>query len=300
MENTIKNLLISLNISTEDSFKPFYSCTRDRDDIKILKCDKSGVIILDRTDHIDAEYYDNLDEWVNFENKEYTELINECKSDDVRRLHTIEEYIRNKIWVDIGTGCGGLIIEASNLPKKVYAIEKQRSVAKQLKKIKGLKLIYHLEEINESVDVISLFHVLEHLKNPVESMKEIYDKLSDDGVAIIEIPHARDFLLSFLDFEPFKKFVFWSEHLILHTRQSVDRILREAGFEHIYIKSIQRYSVWNHMNWLRNKEPGGHTRFSFLNSEDLNRQYEQALAQQDMNDTLLIFAFKRNINATSV
>ena len=39
------------------------------------------------------------------------------------------------------------------------------------------------------------------------------------------------FIFHDVDCVPFKKFTFWSEHLVLHTRQSLALVLREAGFE---------------------------------------------------------------------
>ena len=69
-------------------------------------------------------------------------------------------------------------------------------------------------------DVVTMFHVFEHLKNPIETLKSIRGKMAIGAKIIIEVPHANDFLISFLDNDKFKSFTFWSEHLILHTRKS--------------------------------------------------------------------------------
>lgn len=293
MENTIKGLLIKLGLSTEDSFEPYYPQTRDRDDVSVLKCKKSGVIILNRTDHITEDYYNNIDQWVEFDNKSYLELLAECEDDDFRRLDTIEPFIENKVWVDYGAGAGGLLLNGEEITKRAYAVERQKKAVEQLKKDKNIIVCENFSDISEQVDVVTLFHVLEHFKDPIQKLKEIYDKLLDGGTLVVEVPHARDFLLSILNVESFKKTFMWSEHLILHTQKSLKKTLTEAGFEKVEIQPIQRYPLSNHLYWLKNGLPNGHKHFSFLNSKGMDKQYEKTLKSIDACDTLIAFAYKK-------
>ena len=116
-------------------------------------------------------------------------------------------------------------------------------------------------------------------------------KLSSEGSIIIEIPHANDFLLSKLRCESYKQFTLWSQHLILHTRQSITLLLKEAGFKEISVKNIQRYPVSNHLCWLNNGIPGGHkSNLSLIDTDTLRDAYENALASIDSTDTLLAVA----------
>ena len=48
---------------------------------------------------------------------------------------------------------------------------------------------------------------------------------------IIEVPHARDFLIETFDINSFKDFTFWSEHLILHTKESLVAFAKESGLK---------------------------------------------------------------------
>jgi len=45
MKNKIKYLLCKLGICNEDSIVPFYPKLRDRDDVAVLKCNKSGDLL---------------------------------------------------------------------------------------------------------------------------------------------------------------------------------------------------------------------------------------------------------------
>ena len=59
MENKIKAQLCELGISDEQSIFPFYDKVRDRDDVSVLKCQKSGVIFLFRSDHMEISHYES-------------------------------------------------------------------------------------------------------------------------------------------------------------------------------------------------------------------------------------------------
>ena len=54
------NLLFKLNISTKNSLEVFHNSTRDNDTLKVLKCKKSGVIVLEKLALSDNYYEENL------------------------------------------------------------------------------------------------------------------------------------------------------------------------------------------------------------------------------------------------
>ena len=65
-ENSIKNILIDLNISTQKVLEIFLSNVGDRDDVSVLKCYGSGVILLSRTDHMNIDHYSNKSQYKYF------------------------------------------------------------------------------------------------------------------------------------------------------------------------------------------------------------------------------------------
>ena len=78
-----------------------------------------------------------------------------------------------------------------------------------------------------------MFHILEHIPYQVETLRALKQKLSKKGKIIIEVPSAQDFLLTFENLDKFKKFTFWSEHLILHTENSLRKVLKSSGLKNI-------------------------------------------------------------------
>ncbi|MFH0887262.1 MAG: hypothetical protein V1843_03750, partial [bacterium] len=117
-------------------------------------------------------------------------------------------------------------------------------------------------------------------------------KMAPGGKIIVEVPHANDALLSLYDSPSFKKFTFWSEHLILHTRESLAVFLQEAGFASIVISGFQRYPLANHLYWLSRQKPGGHMEWAFLKTPGIDREYAAMLAAHNMTDTLIAIAQK--------
>lgn len=143
------------------------------------------------------------------------------------------------------------------------------------------------------MDVITLFHCFEHLPDPTSTLHTLRSSLKGrgEGLIIIEVPHARDFLIENLKLKEFIEFTLWSQHLILHTRESLRLILVDAGFKNIVIEGVQRYGIANHFQWMLNKKPGGHKSIlSMLETPELFVEYEKALAHIDATDTIVAIA----------
>lgn len=102
-------------------------------------------------------------------------------------------------------------------------------------------------------------------------------------------------IFSYLDLESFKAFTFWSEHVVLHTRESLKVFLENSGFINISIKGVQRYSLANHLYWLSRGKPNGHYHWSNLSTKALDNAYGDILASLDKTDTLLAIA-EREVN----
>ena len=194
--------------------------------------------------------------------------------------------VRNRKWLDVGSGFGGQLDVLAKEAGEILAVEPQADARACLESL-GYRTHPWLEEVpDQDINTITLFHTFEHIADPMGMLKQIRQHLRPGGSVVIEVPHAADLLLSFLDLEAFKSFTFWSEHLILHTRQSLQRMLEVAGFENISIEGVQRYPLANHLHWLSQSRPGGHERWSMLRSEGLDREYSNLLKGLDATDTL--------------
>ena len=128
-----------------------------------------------------------------------------------------------------------------------------------------------------------MFYVLHYLPNQISSLKEIYNKLNDNGKIFIEIPNAQDVLFSL---KKFTDFTLCKENLVWHTEDSIKKFLKQAGFRKIKINYIQRFGLPNHLYWLINGQPGGHSKFKNFYDERLELMYIKQLIKNKSTDTL--------------
>ena len=290
MGNRIQELLCSLHICDESSIVQFFPKVRDRDDIAILKCRKSGVIFLSCSHHMERSHYENcanLKYWGDGDRK--TALL-KTETDDQRRSEQFGEVISRKIWLDVGTGLGGILDLLSPRTSKTLAVEPQVGPRESLRKL-GYQVYRDIEGVpDRDIEVVSLFHVFEHFTEPLQALQKIKEVMKPGGKIIIEVPHANDVLLSLYDNEAFKAFTFWSEHLILHTRRSLTVFLEAAGFRDVAISGFQRYPLANHLYWLAKGKPGGHEVWNQLRTPPLDLAYADLLNSADQTDTLIAVA----------
>lgn len=288
--NAIVELLEQCGISRKEGFQPYFHRVRDRPDIEVLRCPASGVILLARTDHINEGYYrdssraDGLMIGGTLVGK--TQLYQDAR----RRTAQFGDLIRGKRWLDVGAGTA-LMLEQFKATAVVKGVEPNRGHRESARQ-RGLELVPSVTDLpaGEMFDIITLFHVYEHVLDPVDLMRQLRRHLAPGGVLLVEVPHARDLLLETLDSEAFRQFTLWSEHLILHTRNSLEAFLRAGGFADVTIKGIQRYPLANHLYWLRHNKPNGQAIWPFLDNPTLAQAYEDTLAAADRTDTLVAYA----------
>lgn len=271
----------------------FHKGTRDNSNIDVYRDLNSGVIFI--KDHfIGEDEYRSGEYKKEVSKKADKDLIIknfERENDCARRVKENFPFYIAKDIADFGCGEGDFLKETKKLTKSSVGIELQIECIKNLNNI-GIRCENSLDILEKnSIDTFFLFHSFEHLPEPLKILKEIKSKLRKKGRLIIEVPHANDFLISTIKDENFIKFTLWSQHLILHTKNSLNKFLDYAGFQNILIKGIQRYPLSNHLHWIINKKPGGHqSQFAFIDTNDLTKAYEQTLANLDSTDTLLAIA----------
>lgn len=285
MSNLIKQLS-ELGILSQDRLELYYPRVRDRDDVSVLRDRDTEVIVLSGNDHMSVEYYETRPEKNSYLVHEQN-VVTPRLPDNIRRAQDFAHLIRNKRWLDFGCGLGGMLDEMASEAAWAVGLEPSRERTDILKR-KGHQVVQALDEIAPaSLDVVTMFHVLEHLTDPLAELEKIKLCLQPGGRLLVEVPHARDALFSLYNSEAFKQFTFWSEHLVLHTRQSLALLLRAAGFSDIQVIGHQRYPLANHLYWLAKQCPGGHDVWSVLNTPGLQVEYESTLSKLDRTDTLI-------------
>ena len=277
--------LESLGLAATETTEVYSKKTRDIPGLTVYKDTNSEVI------HID-DYMPDLA--VYMKGEYHRGGVNyERYTDATRREESFKEHYIGLDVLDFGCGEGIFLERIGSKAKSIIGVEVEERCVSGLND-KGIRCVKSLPDIdNESLDSIFMFHVLEHLPEPIEMLPALRDKLRPGGSLIVEVPHARDFLLYSLGLDAFKDFTLWSQHLMLHTRESVRRFLVESGFQIGVIYGQQRYSLANHMTWAAKQKPGGHKGpLHWLDTPELNRIYGETLAKSDQTDTLIAIAKK--------
>ena len=275
MTTKIFQTLEKLGLAWEQTRVLFSNRTRDNENLKVWRDSSSGVIYIDDYYIGDEIYIDGA-----YRKSESVKLETgvsdfERNIDAQRRFKSNLKFVAGKRVADFGCGSGDFLKLVQPYCKEIVGVELQQNYIDELISL-GIPSANSIDAIKDSsLDIIVSFHVLEHLPNPLDTLSELIEKVASGGQILIEVPHAKDFLLSSVDCEAFKEFTLWSQHLVLHTRESLRRTLEYVGLEDIQIEGVQRYPLSNHLNWLANGKTGGHkSLISVLDSDTLFNAYQ--------------------------
>jgi len=257
---------------------------RDKPELKVLACSSCGLVTLSSFEHIQANFYEDsgmhgtepvsMDVW-----------LKGTEGDDQRRFDMLRAILPNKKLLDFGCGAGGFLNKAQFLAATVCGVELEKRVQKYWK---NKVVIYpDLPCAVGHYDLITAFHVIEHLSDPANMLRILAEKLSKDGRIILEVPNSEDALLTLYDSVAFQHFTYWSQHLFLFNAETLRMLAEKAGLRILTIEQHQRYPLSNHLYWLAQGKPGGHQKWNFLENTDLNTAYANALARIGKCDTLI-------------
>lgn len=137
--------------------------------------------------------------------------------------------------LDVGAGTGEFCKVAFDNNWKVEGVEPSK-VALKFANEKGIKMYTSIENVvDKKYDVITLWHVLEHLPNLDDVIKKLSDLLKPNGVLIIAVPNYNSF-----DAGYYKSF--WAaydvpRHLWHFSKESIPRLFKES-FKVVSIKPM--------------------------------------------------------------
>ncbi|NRB59573.1 MAG: class I SAM-dependent methyltransferase [Winogradskyella sp.] len=150
-----------------------------------------------------------------------------------KKLRLINSFnSESKTLLDIGCGTGDFLDTAQKDNWNVTGIEPNEN-ARQIANSKTINAVFeieHLEQLEEhSFDVITLWHVLEHLPNLEMHITLLKKLLKPNGTLIIAVPNYKSF-----DAEYYKQF--WAaydvpRHLWHFSKTSIEKLFRKEDFK---------------------------------------------------------------------
>tara|TARA_B100001175_G_scaffold316572_1_gene330859 strand:+ start:739 stop:1548 length:810 start_codon:yes stop_codon:yes gene_type:complete len=259
--------------------------TRDKNNISVIECMNCGLVTLDSHKHIDETFY--RDSKMHSTKIKISNWLEETQIDDNRRIKFLKEKITNKKILDFGCGNGGFLLKANSLTNEAKGIEPEMQFKSFFKK-NNLKVLNSLIDLPpEKFDLITAFHVFEHLKDPIQMLSNLKHFLGTKSEIIIEVPNSDDALLTYYQSKKFANFTYWSQHLFLFNEKTLENLFIKSNYKINWIKQIQRYPLSNHLYWLSKGLPNGHKIFTAMSDTKLNFEYEKILKREKICDTLL-------------
>ena len=292
-------------------------------DCNVWKCIDCEIVFLDMDidEHQLLDYYKDghfrdsyLPDIKDAESKKAEKFYSLKQPLQESRLNSLRDLFKEDMEVlDVGCATAGFLDLLKDLVGRVKGIELYRPHVEYARGNLGLDV--EMKNINdiaeEKFDVICTFQVMEHVAKPVDFLSQIYKRLKDNGLLIIEVPNIDDPLISLYDVTPYKDFYFMKPHLFYYSETSIASLLKKIGFNSVQFRSFQHYGLMNHLCWsltgetsTATKVGGGGMSFpsKFLDSpaleaimpffEDTNRKYKTMLEEMRKTDTLLVIARK--------
>ena len=136
---------------------------RDAPSMQIIECENCGLVTLSSTSHIVPGFYETS----GMHGAEPTPIevwLKETEWDDQRRFDMMKAMLPNKTLLDFGCGAAGFLQRASNLATEVTGVELETRVRDYW--AGQINIVPSIEAAGGGYDLISAFHVVEHLPDP--------------------------------------------------------------------------------------------------------------------------------------
>ncbi|MEZ4937730.1 MAG: class I SAM-dependent methyltransferase [Crocinitomicaceae bacterium] len=157
-----------------------------------------------------------------------------------RKIDLVQRYVPKGRLLDVGSGAGYFLNKAFSCGFDVTGLEPSEAVRMEAEQnfaldFRPIEQLYELPF--KSIDVITLWHVLEHVYNLNEDVPQMLKLLKDDGVLIVAVPNPDSWDAKFYG----EKWGGWDvpRHLYHFRKEDVSNLFQKYGAEIVEIKPMQ-------------------------------------------------------------
>lgn len=160
--------------------------------------------------------------------------------------------------LDLGCGMGYFVAFLKSKKINVKGLEPSKNIAEFCKKELKLNVSSSKlkDEVNNSYNLITLFDVLEHLKNPINYLKLIREKLKPGGYCVMYTPNIHSFAYALMGSKQNTMLPF--EHLSFFDNKSINHLAKKSKFK---VFSVETFG-WDLMDYMLLKEYEDKFRYS--------------------------------------
>ena len=206
-------------------------------------------------DELEA-FYNSQDYRDYYQNSLMTEKVFSQKR--YQQLHQLINHYNPKLFfsspkylLDIGCGSGNFLSVASQNGWEVTGSELSSiAVQKANQMIENTVLtgdILSLDLPDNYYDLITIYHVIEHLIDPISTLEKIKSHLKPQGIAFIETPNIKS-LGSKIRGQKWSN-ITPPEHISYFNPNSLSYCLKKAGFNSVYVFTNSPQSVESVKQW---------------------------------------------------
>lgn len=170
------------------------------------------------------------------------------------RIKLIKKFLTKEMrLLEIGCSAGMFLFHIKNYVREIVGIDYDSKAAHfASKKCSCPVFDTDIEDTGlnkQAFDIICMFQVLEHVRNPCEFLKKCEKYLKPNGIIYIEVPNLHDALIYAYNLPNHYNFYFHFAHLWYFTAKSLNILMKKVKFEgQIYF--TQDYNILNHMHWI--------------------------------------------------
>ncbi len=229
---------------------------------KIFECESCGLIIQDtaQTENDLSKYYNEEYQKTNSLVEGIEQTPREHFNDSIKTINDLLSHVRPMLTpkmsvLEVGCGTGELIYSIKPYVKEVVGIELNKGFVDFIKH--ELKLETYNQDVNtmdfgnRKFDLILCIGTLEHLSNPLKTLRTMQNLLTENGILYLEVPNRDEAMNIYLPEPQRKKFnmFFWHKaHTFYFTRDTLIKLMEKAGFN-CDITCRHQYTLINFFNW---------------------------------------------------
>lgn len=184
------------------TFTPFQSCidyTVSQETFQLVTCSRCGFVMTNpRPDDESIGNYYLSEKYISHTNKAAS-IIDKIylwvRSYTLRWKHDLVKAVapkRKKRILDYGCGTGEFLKKCKDHQWEIVGVEPSLPARQRAQLLTGAVITEKIQKLQEKdLNVVTLWHVLEHVPDPNEIISEIKQRLTPDGTIFIAVPNYK-------------------------------------------------------------------------------------------------------------
>lgn len=251
----------------KNSFRVISSKLRYGEPRNVLECQECGLIYLEPKEITLKQFYKSRYREVyspvigkKLSSREIFEMYlpyQQRRIDELQSILNPGLNAETKV-LEIGCSAGHFLYAMKKHVKECVGIEYNSEDAEFVSSELGIRSytepIENTDIPSQYFDLIAILQVLEHVADPLSFLSTVSRYLKRGGHLCVEVPNVQEVLLSVYSISSYKDFYFKEPHIFYYSPKTLEMVMDRAGFSGT-MKTVQRYSLMNHMHWLFTGKP---------------------------------------------